>query len=292
MRYFMNDREKFDNIISSITVRLDQLVNYSRMSATDELTIDKGKKNIPIFKYLFNLLITLFFIVPTTFQINNVLNAQNSKTEYKIHGIYDGHTKKRLVDWDDSHTPEQIFQYSIRINGTMNISKGQVKKVYIIYSKFEGDKIIETDFYPLQIKEKHASAFTYILKSLPYFDFSETPLMTDDFTQLISYHSAKESTTKPIYILSIDNQNNIDISVLIVRAKADTINRLTDRKLNLGSTEMIGSQPKTKLNFKTSEQILDSQNSDSKTKLNISVKQFKNDTSEIQTIFRQYFRAS
>lgn len=287
----MNSKKKFENIINSITVRLDQLVNYSRVSTTNELDINKSKSKVML-KYLFNLLITFLFIVPTTFQINNVLNAQNSKTEYKIHGIYDGHTKKHSIDWDHTHSPEQIFQYSIRINGTMDIYKGQIKKVYIIYSKFEGDKINETDFYPLQISEKPASPFTYILKSLPYCNFNSVPLLTDKFTQFMSYHSKDETTTKPIYILSVDNQNNIDISVLLIKAKADTINQITDRKLNLGSTKTTALQPKTKLNFKTSEQILDSQNSDNKTKLKLSTEQFKNDCSEIQTVFRQYFRTN
>jgi len=284
----MNNKKKFKNLLGGITIRLDQLANHSRI-IVDENFNSNNKKNKSFLKYFLNLLITFFIIIPTTFQINNILNAQNSKADYKVYGIYDGHTKKHLIDWDYTHNPEQIYQYSIKINGTMDIYKGQVKKIYIVYSNFEGDAITEKDFYPVEITTKQASPLTYIVKSLPFFDFSKLPLFTTEFTELISYHSSNETMTKPVYILNIDNQNNIDISVLLINAKADTINQITNRKLKLGSTRSTATQPETQLNFKNFEQILDSQNSNSNDKLELSIEQFKKDRSKIQTIFRQYF---
>ncbi len=62
----------------------------------------------------------------------------------------------------------------------------------MIYSDFDGDPITEKDFYPIAVKEKQASAFTYLIKSIPYVNFSNIPLFTDNFTTFISYHSSKQ----------------------------------------------------------------------------------------------------
>lgn len=64
--------------------------------------------------------------------------------------------------------------------------------------------------------------------------------------------------TKPIYVLTIDTKNNINISVIFINGHAQEKNKITDKKRKIGETHLFPQQPKSKINFNTSDEILDS----------------------------------
>lgn len=284
----MEIHKKIDNLLQGVTVRLEQLVNLQRESNKKGKDIKKNNILKNFLKYLATTLISFFIIIPTTFQINNVLSAENSEADYQINGVYDSHSTQFNIDFDTEHTPEQIYQYTYKISADLSIYKGKIKKLYLIYPSFENEAISEKNFYPINLSTKDTSLITYIQKSIPYFGNNNSPLVKAHFSDTVSYHSTKDEMTKPIYVLAIDTKNNMNISVIFINGHAQGKNKVTNKKLKIGETHLFPKQPKTKINFKTSTEMLGSYNPNNKDYL-ISSKKFKDDTNQIKTIFRQYF---
>lgn len=283
----MNSNKKIDNLLSSILFRLESFTNSSK-EIKESIDSQKIKWYSKIPKYMLNIIVTFLLIVPTTFNINNLLNAENSKTDYKINNLSTQIPTELYSELSKEHQ-EQIYEHTIDFSGKMNVFSRRIKKLFFIYTKYDNSKINEQAFHPISLSVKRPSLKTYIGKSIPFSNFytSSLPLFTSNFDCQIYYHSSKQTLTKPIYVLAIDNDNHFTISIILMKSKSITTNKMiTD---DIMSSELQVPKTNASFNFMTSSQILESQDYQKTNKIPISIEQFKNDTSQIQTIFRQYF---
>lgn len=162
----MKSNKKIDNLLSGILFRLESFTNsFEEIQESIDSKKIKWYSKIP--KHVLNIIVTFLLIVPTTFNINNLLNAENSKTDYKISNLSTQIPTKLYSELSKEHK-EQIYEHTIDFSGKINVFSGRIKKIFFIYTKYDNNKINEQAFHPISLSVKRPSLKTYMVKSIPF----------------------------------------------------------------------------------------------------------------------------
>lgn len=274
----------------------------------DENSPNMGKTKLPKLKkitfwavellvgFFITALLTLKLFSAPTNNYTNLLNAKSAKLEYEL--VPSGFTSStNYAQYESSYSkiiPNPQFSYSYTLNSWIKIKYGHPKSIYLVYSDYDQPlseknfhKVTYTSFIPSP-NQQFASIFPKPLNLL----FSKEPENEEiiNFTQIIAYTShlidGNENKYKPLYLVMIGGDNDININILNVWEKPLSEGEVHSKDIisHLDTKSIF--QPQIK--FYTAQEILDAQASDSAS-IPLSASTFSKDSSVIQKILRNYY---
>jgi hypothetical protein len=247
-------------------------------------------------RFLFGL-ISLLFLIPITYNANQLLDNDNLPLDYEIPKqsiITSNESPEELKADNNPKTDNEI--YNIHFKSTLLVHKGSIKEIYLVTSPNSNDMISESDFH---LSDK-ISADTFpnpIRFLLNSFNFSgNKTISTYNLTADLSFSDKDPEKIKPVFIAVVDNLNQIDISLLSIQASSVVSNPLSHSKYSIITTINLNNVFTAADNdFYSSTDILSAQeqNNFKKTKnlLPITARDFKLRKKEIQSILQTYYNS-
>lgn len=246
------------------------------------------------------IVITLLIVGPITNNYYEIINNKKASLDYKINlnsfKLVDSGSKIEIRYSSSTDVPNPHYSYHFGLKAKINVLSGEVSSAYLVYTDYN-QKISESAFHNLNFSIRENSSFLDRIKisSNKYADFlfpNSKYLSTINFKEEIFYSRGAsqsiENPFEPLYLVLVDDNNNVSINVILADGKPQTISNSSATSVTAPGLPLnINSSPT--LDFYTSKNILDSQDSDNPKSLPISGERFSKDSFEIQKIIKNYF---
>lgn len=184
----------------------------------------------PFYKKLIKWLIGVSIIGSVPYQVNSFLSSSNSPVDYSISNFSATGTKidksgSIHAKTESNEMDSPTLNYTFSINGKFNLYSGKIKDAFLIYKEDDKNQDFSfDDLHTLEIKQNQLTAFhSYAFAFIPLWQsFGKTTYHSANFSlNEIHYHTTNSKLFyKPFYLLTVDEQNNIHVQLLIIKSKS------------------------------------------------------------------------
>lgn len=282
--------KKFDNLLQSILFRLSSIEDSTKNINNNY----KSKKKkwyylimMSSLKWLFTFLLTIFIVIPTTYQINDTLSAKKASLNYEVVNLEPHSTTFGESSYSRDNSDNK-YSFNFNISGNFNSYYGIAKNIFLAYTTNEQSEFSEKNLHPVNFKSNNMS-FNYITRSIPYINNSNVPLQTFSFHDNISFILDSSSTTKPVYLIVIDKFNNVDISLILITGDSGITNTSNSPHSVISKINLETLLKKPSLQFYSAQDILKIQNERSSEQLPLAITTFDEISHSLSSIIRKYY---
>lgn len=213
----MNNKQ--ENLLQSCLTRLSTIDNNTRKRSETLNEQSSIKTKITnFFKPFLSLLITIFIATPLLFTAQSFLNAKSESIYYSITNQKNSYAPKYIVDLQESK--EKEYKFGFNLLADINVYKGTIKTLYCVYSNDDENNFSSENFHLVDLKGTHSTVLDYYHYLVTPFSRSKFIIENYKLKQTISFGSFQKSKQKNIYLVSIDNKNNINLDILNVENQA------------------------------------------------------------------------
>lgn len=158
---------------------------------------------IKLLKYLFVSIVSLIIGSIYTKIVDRPNETLVYDTTVSALKAYDGKFETSIPE-----DPSQPFAYSNTSEFYLTIDKGTLSRMYLSYRQDETKEITTEDFFEAKFEPVPKNIIS---------DNNPLSRKTYAFTEDLIFSSNRAETTKPIYLVSIDKNNNVLIDIMILK---------------------------------------------------------------------------
>lgn len=267
--------------------RLPKYLNTSKSTSSDKNRIVNRIINFvrkyPMVKKLFNFIITTIVVILISFRVTAILSSNTATFQYSTENIESlganvitpGSTKKQSIipaSKEELQDNKILASYDNEVKLDLAIYSGDIKTMYFIYNQHAQNINSVDDFHKVNLKSNNL-IFNQFIDCIPFLPL--LPIKKYSITSEFIYNNSDKS--KPIYILTEDTQNHINIQCLALQGCPVAYWKGSIKDFNFNSTAKIYA----------SQDFLDSEISGKK--LLITNEDYLKDSKKILEIFRNYY---
>lgn len=243
----------------------------------------------------FSTIISLTIIVPITQNIQDLMHSDSMSLDYDVIATKSGFSNPstQIVENRESknQTKQQEYLYNFKLSGETNIINGNITKMLIVYSA-NGDTNFSDGDLKLVKQKINENWGSYFARIFPFVNPNKHPLKTMDWSLSLFFSDKSETVDKPIYLVTLDENNKIDITLLGVPAQYDEINKSSSPLSIVTTINLSGMlNPTASPSFFTTEDFLKAQDKLTYHGIQppVSPVQFKKNITDIKKLASDYF---
>ncbi|MFK4957407.1 hypothetical protein ACI1TR_05040 [Lactococcus garvieae] len=304
----MNINERIENLLRGISTRIDVILNKTNMMEKPAKIwkLNDGYGNKLVFYFLgtiLSVLISIFIISPYSTQLSYLNTARASNINYTISNtsvFQPGYKSKQMhlfVEKEDFVNSSSTKYTDLNFTFDVIIKSGAINHAYLIYSHQQKDKdyiFKEKDFHAINsIQTKSTTDLLWFLNQEENKSISISNVNADiNYTENTSNQIM---SNKFVYLALIDQNNNINISLLTISNVSPQIflEKGKNDKFNVNRVIPESDLTIPKYQFLTRTQILENQDvynqfKDDK-KLPVDPSIYLKNTQHITDILKNYY---
>ncbi|MBE9897133.1 hypothetical protein G8C15_17555 [Enterococcus casseliflavus] len=239
-------------------------------------------------KVLINLIIIFPITGLLTINLENILATKYAPLDYSFEDYRVTYDPTSIISLDENKESE--YKHDFVVDTLCTVSSGEINKLYIVYTQDDSSYFSEKNFHPIEL-DMHTSVMNWVASILPLpSNWKNKIPIINNFNNIsksqisfrLSFGSYEKITNKNIYLLTLDNQQNISINILNVESTAQfQQNNSTDISATLKIIPRTGKDPQFTMIS------LDNLLTDNKLSDNV-LEKYKNDLNQILEVFGHY----